>query len=181
MARSQSALGIRQYMPGDGPALLALGRRADRLFAAHGYAQIAEAPATPLAEFEAFLARDLCLVATWSGRDGGSDERPVGFAVAGPLGDVFYLRELAVDPDFGRRGAGSALLEAIADRAREHDFDALALSTFRDVPFNAPFYARRGFVELDPQTAPAGLGEQFLREVPAGVDPARRTLMLRRL
>lgn len=183
MAGRPSAFGIRPYEAGDLGALHALARRADGLFAAHGYRQIAEAPETPLAEFRAFLESDPCLVATWSGPDEPSGGRgcAVGFAVAGPLAGVFYLRELAADPDFGRRGAGSALLEAVADLARAKGFDSLALSTFRDVPFNAPFYARRGFAELDPAAAPAALCERFLSEVPAGVDPARRILMLRRL
>ncbi|MDP3898565.1 MAG: GNAT family N-acetyltransferase [Mesorhizobium sp.] len=176
-------LGIRACEPGDMPALHALGRRADGLFAAHGYPQIAEAPETPFAEFRAFLESDPCLVATWSDPDRPCDGggRAIGFAVAGPFAGVFYLRELSVDPDFGRRGVGSSLLEAVAGLARAKGFDALALSTFRDVPFNAPFYARRGFAELDPAAAPAALGERFFSEVPAGVDPARRILMLRRL
>lgn len=174
---------IRPLADGDAPALLALGRRADQLFADHGYPEIAEAPETPLAEFVAFLRQEVCVVAASLDRCDGStgEPRPVGFAVADAVGAYFWLKELAVDPAFGRRGIGSALLDAVAEHGRRRGYGALALSTFRKVPFNAPLYARRGFAELNAQQAPVGLRTRFLREVPPGIDPAHRILMVRLL
>ena len=34
--------------------------------------------------------------------------------------------------------------------AAEHGYDALTLATYRDVPWNGPFYASEGFVEVGP-------------------------------
>jgi len=49
------------------------------------------------------------------------------------------------------------------------------------VPFNAPFYARRGFVAFDPGAAPEPIRDRFTAEVPDGAKPADRMLMLRDL
>ena len=57
----------------------------------------------------------LVLVATVS-------ERPVGYALVMRDGEseVAYLAELAVAPDYRRRGYGSALLSAVLDRVAGH-------------------------------------------------------------
>jgi GNAT superfamily N-acetyltransferase len=43
---------------------------------------------------------------------------------------------------------GAALLDAVAERARAAGLDGLSLSTFREAPWNAPYYRRLGFVEV---------------------------------
>lgn len=68
----------------------------------------------------------------------------------------------------------------IAD-ARAANFRQASLTTFRDVPFNAPFYARLGFEPMPLDTAPQALNAKFQAEVPDGIDPASRVLMVRRL
>ena len=47
-----------------------------------------------------------------------------------------------------RRGLGTALLQAACDWAMAEGLPAITLTTFRDVPWNAAFYRRHGFVEL---------------------------------
>ena len=86
-----------------------------------------------------------------------ADDRPVGFALATVLGDAPHLEELAVHPEHGRRGLGRRLVAAVVGWARARGAPTLTLSTFRDVPWNAPFYARLGFVALAPETLPAPL------------------------
>jgi GNAT superfamily N-acetyltransferase len=44
-----------------------------------------------------------------------------------------------------RRGAGRAMVEAAAAEARRRGLPAVTLTTFRSIPFNAPFYARLDF------------------------------------
>jgi N-acetylglutamate synthase-like GNAT family acetyltransferase len=101
--------------------------------------------------------------------------------VAGVVGTAFYLKELSVDPDHGQRGIGTALLENYLDHARWLGFGVAALSTFRAIPFNAPFYARHGFAIVPLDAAPDELRAQFLAEVPAGIDAQSRVLMVRSL
>ena len=49
-----------------------------------------------------------------------------------------------------RRGVGSALIEHLAAPARAEPRPALTLTAFRDVPWNAPYYQRLGFVVVEP-------------------------------
>lgn len=72
-------------------------------------------------------------------------ERAAGFPYGDMLEDDFYIREVSVDPAFGRRGRGPALMAAAEAEARARGWPALWLTTFRDVPWNAPWYARLGF------------------------------------
>ena len=78
------------------------------------------------------------------------DDEPVGFVILLPIDGVIHVEELDVLPEFGRRGIGAALLEHSCRWAIENDFTAATLSTFRDVPWNAPFYSRYGFGILEP-------------------------------
>jgi hypothetical protein len=43
---------------------------------------------------------------------------------------------------------GTALIERTVAQARHLGFATLHLSTYRDVAWNAPYYARRGFLEV---------------------------------
>ena len=73
---------------------------------------------------------------------------PVGLCRIDPLGDGAHLEQLSVHPDHGRRGLGRALLRASFEWAASRGYPELTLTTFRDVPWNGPFYASEGFVEL---------------------------------
>ena len=76
----------------------------------------------------------------------------VGFALVTELSGYAHLDELDVLPSHGRQGIGSALLAAVSSWAQEGGYPAVTLRTFRDVPWNGPFYRSRGFrvVESSP-------------------------------
>lgn len=78
-----------------------------------------------------------------------SGDPPVGFACVGILDGTAHLWQLSVLPAAGRRGLGGALLDAACDWARTQGYRAITLTTFRDVPWNAPFYRSRGFEIAD--------------------------------
>ncbi|WP_275069014.1 GNAT family N-acetyltransferase [Nitratireductor alexandrii] len=145
------------------------------MFADHGYPALAdEPPRTPKA-FARFTAGTSVLVAE------SRDATPAGFVVGGDVGGYFYLMELSVDPAHGRRGLGTALVLAALGAARRLAYRDAALSTFRAVPFNAPFYGKLGFSELEPAHAPPALLARFKREMPPGVEASARVLMVRRI
>jgi GNAT superfamily N-acetyltransferase len=73
---------------------------------------------------------------------------PVGFVQVEVLDGLPYIVELAVVPKWMRQGIGTALLERACEWARAHDYPAITLTTYADVPWNAPYYARHGFVEI---------------------------------
>jgi GNAT superfamily N-acetyltransferase len=78
-----------------------------------------------------------------------ADGRVVGFALVLEIAGYAHLEELDVLPAHGRRGVGSSLLSAVCTWAAAAGYPAITLRTFRDIPWNAPFYRRRGFEVVD--------------------------------
>jgi GNAT superfamily N-acetyltransferase len=103
--------------------------------------------------------------------------RPVGFALAVAYAGAPHLEELDVHPEHGRRGLGTALVREVADWARARGARGLTLSTFREVPWNAPFYARLGFRALSEAELTPALRALAAREAAAGLPVALRVFM----
>ncbi|MBE3285759.1 GNAT family N-acetyltransferase [Enterobacter cloacae complex sp. P31C] len=83
-----------------------------------------------------------------------ANERPVGFLLAEAHPSALYIVELSVDLAWQGKGIGRQLIARAADHARKVGLTSLTLTTFRDVPWNAPFYAKLGFeyvTELTPE------------------------------
>lgn len=72
-----------------------------------------------------------------------------GFAVVDVVDGAAHLWQLSVDPSAGRRGIGRSLVEAVCDWASSNGYPAVTLTTYRDVPWNGPFYSKLGFRELE--------------------------------
>jgi ribosomal protein S18 acetylase RimI-like enzyme len=77
-----------------------------------------------------------------------AQDEVIGFAAAAPAGRELHLHELSVARSWQRRRIGATLLEALAIDARNSGFTAITLTTWRDIAWNAPFYAAHGFVEI---------------------------------
>jgi ribosomal protein S18 acetylase RimI-like enzyme len=75
-------------------------------------------------------------------------EPPVGFVHVLLIDGHAHLEQLSVLPEHQRQGIGAALARAAMDEARAQGFDRLSLCTYRDVPWNGPFYRRVGFTEV---------------------------------
>jgi GNAT superfamily N-acetyltransferase len=75
---------------------------------------------------------------------------PVGLCRIDGVADGAHLEQLSVHPDHGRRGIGRALLRAGCAWAAARDYRELTLATYRDVPWNGPFYESERFVEIGP-------------------------------
>lgn len=101
----------------------------------------------------------------------------VGFAVASVNGRRAHLEELDVLPEYGRQGIGSALVEAVADHARRSGCSEVTLTTFRDVPWNAPFYAGIGFESIPEPELDADLARRLSDEAALGLERSRRIAM----
>lgn len=145
------------------------------LFAATTHADVVAHDVTGLDELERALAAGLL----WVARDAAGE--PVGFALVELLDGEPHLEEIDVDPAHGRRGLGRALLDAVLAWARSGGHRGVTLTTFRDVAWNAPWYARAGFRELAPGEIGPGLATTMRGETARGLDPARRVAMRREL
>jgi GNAT superfamily N-acetyltransferase len=106
---------------------------------------------------------------------------PVGFAYADLVDDGVHLEELDVLPAWGRRGIGRALVATVVAHARARGLRAVTLTTFRDVPWNAPFYARLGFEVLAPDEVSPGLVRLLEYEAGRGLPQELRVAMRYRL
>ena len=154
---------IRTATPEDLPALPVLEAAADRLLEAGLGNQALPAPELATPGEPLFI-----LVA---------GTPPVGFARVDELGGRAHLEQLSVQPDFGGRGSGRALVEAALDAARGRGYLSMTLCTYADVPFNAPFYASCGFEEF----ARPGQVLAALRthEAQLGLDDLGRRIVMR--
>ncbi len=165
---------IRQAHPSDLPALPDVERRANALFAGHDIEAGVLADVTSLADFERGAAEGLLWVAIARGNEA------IGFALAEIIDGNVHLDELDVVPEYGRRGIGAALVQEVCASAERRRVDAITLTTFRDIPWNAPFYGKLGFEPLPESAWTPVLARTVAKEAAAGLDPARRVVMRRR-
>ncbi|MFN0122692.1 MAG: GNAT family N-acetyltransferase, partial [Blastocatellia bacterium] len=106
-----------------------------------------------------------------------SVEKTAGFAMARMLDGAAHLEELDVHPDHGRQGIGSSLVRAVCDQARALGIGRVTLTTFRDIPWNAPFYQRLGFRVLREKELPAALRQLVEKEERHGLPREMRVVM----
>jgi len=110
----------------------------------------------------------------------GPSGAPIGFATIDVVDGAAHLSQLSVHADYGRRGIGRGLLAAVVGWARRGGLPAVTLTTFRDVPWNGPFYRRHGFVDLDGAALTPGLREIRDHEVAMGLDALAPRCAMRR-
>lgn len=105
-------------------------------------------------------------------------EAMAGFLVAEPFRRELHIWEMDVAPAFQRRGIGAGLVRAAQIDARNTGFKALTLTTFRDLAWNGPFYARLGFEEVTALDAHIRLAGELAVEVDNGLPADRRCAMI---
>ena len=105
-------------------------------------------------------------------------DRMVGFLASEPFSRELHIWELDVLPDFQGCGIGAGLVRAAQIDARSSGFNALTLTTFRDVPWNAPFYMRLGFEEVTALDAHPRLAALLVDEAQNGLPAERRCAMI---
>ena len=165
---------IRVPDPSELEQLRDIERAAGALFIDVGMPEIAADEPFSIEELTAYLdgARIWVFV---------DDETPIGYALVDVVDGTAHLEQLSVDPQHGRRGHGAALLQHVCGWARENGHDAVTLTTFEHVEWNAPYYQRHGFRVM----AESELGPELrhLRDVETahGLDPTLRVVMRRDL
>lgn len=114
----------------------------------------------------------------WVIADGGET---VGYALVDIVDDLAHLEQLSVLPDHGRRGLGAALLEHVCEWATQRQFEAVTLTTFKHLAWNAPFYAAHEFRVLGDDEIGPELRLLREEETNHGLDPSLRVCMRRTL
>jgi GNAT superfamily N-acetyltransferase len=134
---------IRRALASDLHAMARIEFEAGRRFAQAGMPEVAAMTREDL--FPQDAARQLAAEGSlWIG---AHNERPVGFAAAEATDGYGFLYELDVLPAHAGHKLGWSLVNAVEIWAREKDLKGLTLATFRDIPWNRPYYERMGFVE----------------------------------
>jgi GNAT superfamily N-acetyltransferase len=159
---------IRPARPDDLAILPIIERAAAAVFRATPYAYLAD---DDLVSAEVDLAHEIVWVAV------DRADQPVAFAIVHLLDESVHLHELDVHPDHARRGLGRRLIATVTEWARARGATALTLTTFDDVPWNGPYYARLGFRTLDLTTISSGLQAVRQGEAAAGLPMEHRICM----
>jgi len=125
------------------------------------------------------LADLISLEQVWVACD--ADDIPVGMMITSIREGNVHVEEMDVIPSHGRHGLGARMLLQASKWAAECGYRAVTLSTFRDVPWNGPFYRKQGFRDLEhSEWAPY---MHMLREVETrhGLKVEERVFMIKEL
>jgi GNAT superfamily N-acetyltransferase len=128
---------------------------------------------------EALLASHIADGTVWVAIDDGGEA--VGYAFASEVDGEGHLDQVSVARAAMGTGVGTALIEVVCDWASVRGFGAVTLTTFREVPFNGPYYERRGFAVLDEAAWGPQLAAIRAKERALGIDVAERVAMRRPL
>jgi GNAT superfamily N-acetyltransferase len=166
---------IRAAVAADLPVMRDIERAAGALFAGIGMPEIAgDEPPSP-EELAGYQAVGRAWVAAV---DAGA---AVAYLIADLVDGDVHVEQVSVHPRAARRGIGRSLLEHAAGYATARGAGALTLTTFAEVPWNAPYYARCGFrVIPDVDLSPA-LSAIRDREIAHGLHRWPRVTMRRTL
>ncbi|MEO1137675.1 MAG: GNAT family N-acetyltransferase [Pseudomonadota bacterium] len=134
---------IRHADVSDIPAMQALERDAAELFRSVAYDFCADGSVLDREAHEFALRSGAVFLAE-------IDNQPAGFIVLLRMDGFAHIREVSVSRKFQKRGLGRALIAKGEDWARSQNFSAITLTTFRDIPWNAPFYRSIGFCDHRP-------------------------------
>ncbi|HEY5107047.1 MAG TPA: GNAT family N-acetyltransferase [Caulobacteraceae bacterium] len=162
---------VRQARPYDLSRLGAIEASGAQTFAAAG---------DPLADGSPPASPDAWRAAMEAGCVWVLDDPPEGLIgfLAGELAEHgLYIAEIDVVMDHQRKGHGRRLMQWVIGWAKAKGLAALTLTTFRDVAWNAPFYASLGFVEIPACELSPRLIGILENQAARGFDPRRRCAM----
>ena len=157
---------IERGAPGIAESLRAIERAAGVRFRSFGMTDVADDEGTEPEILDDRAARGRLYIA-WDARDAA-----VGFLIWSPKDGCAYIEEVSVHPDH----AGHRLAARISGR-----FAAITLVTFRDIPWNAPYYATLGFTEIARNRLGPDHEESWQQQTASGLDMSRRLFMTRTL
>ncbi len=162
---------IRLAMPEDAPLLPNIERSAGLLFRQiPGLEWIAE-------DHVMTVDQHLTAIAAQSAWVACEGEAPVGFLSAEGMIDILHICEVSVLASVMGKSIGRLLIEAAIGAARTSGLSALTLTTFRDVPWNEPYYQRLGFETLAAHDLDQRLVAILTDEISAGLPGDRRCAM----
>lgn len=91
--------------------------------------------------------------------------------------NCLHIHEFGIGQPFQQKGLGTRLLRFVIDWAEQQHIRRLTLTTFKEVPWNAPFYKKNGFTVISEENLDARLRALLRYEVEMGLPRAMRCAM----
>lgn len=104
--------------------------------------RIGREPAPMVADFASAIEKEQLYLAL-------EDEQLSGFVVFYPQRDHLHLENVAVSPEFQKRGIGSGLIEFVEQQAKAEGYCRIELYTNAKMTENLELYPRLGYQQFD--------------------------------
>ena len=108
-------------------------------------------------------------------------DEPVGFVRLEIVDSTPHVEQVSVLPGYAGHGLGARLLDAAEEWARKRGYRRMTLITYRDVPWNGPWYRRMGWEVVEEDRLTPELRALRKREGAAGLDVRPRQAMEKNL
>lgn len=107
---------------------------------------------------------------------------PIGYVCGENIDGSFHVAEISVAYEFQGVGIGKKLMNTMIEDVIKERFRSITLTTFRDIFWNAPWYTKFGFYEVNPKLV-GGSFENLLEEeeINLRLDRRFRLLMMKPL
>lgn len=105
----------------------------------------------------------------------------VGFVRLEIVDSTPHVEQVSVLPGYAGRGLGARLLDAAEEWARKRGYRRMTLTTYRDVPWNGPWYRRMGWEVVEEDRLTPGPRALRKHEGVAGLDVRPRQAMEKHL
>lgn len=166
------SLQIRLAQPQDIAQLIAVERSAAQLFHQQpAWRFIADGPVMSSQQHADFIQRQH----EWLAESAAGEV--AGFITVVSQQQDWHIAELSVAANWQRQGLGRRLIAEVAEQARLQGVQRLTLTTFIDVPWNAPYYQRLGFRPIAAERLSASLRHQLAEELSHGFAADSRCAM----
>ncbi|GIF05393.1 GNAT family N-acetyltransferase [Actinoplanes siamensis] len=166
---------IRPARESDIPAMRRIEVDAGRLFLAVEMGPVARDEPLPTAELLEYQRDGRAWVVA------GAGDGPVAYAIAKRVDGLAHLEQVSVHPAHAGQRLGADLIGTVAAWGRQWGAPALTLTTFAEVPWNAPYYRRLGFRPVPDAEVTPGLRAIRAEEAAHGLDRWPRLVMSRAL
>jgi GNAT superfamily N-acetyltransferase len=163
---------VRNAMDRDFPDIQSVQRAAAARFREVDMPEVADRPVLGTDLLARFCAEGVLLVATF-------ERRVVAFVACAPLDDALHIAEIDVVPTHAGHRLGALLLDHVDAVAAARHIGRLTLATYRNVPWNAPYYARLGFRECTLTVLGSQHGHVWRQQGESGLDLSKRLFMQR--
>jgi len=159
---------IRLARAQDAGLLPAIEHCAAQAFRAiEGLGWLADAASISVERHRQWIALSTCWVVV------DTHDQLQGFLSAERFGDDLHIHEVSVAQPVQGQGWGRRLVETAIYHARTQQLRAVTLTTFKHVPWNAPFYRRLGFEPHTHQRLENTLADEYAQ----GFVPGSRCAM----